>query len=596
MPTLSPIRRAPVVPLLALALLLLAFCARAEAQGATVLGWGKDSSGAVDGSSVEGGCACLQAPTPVPNVAGVTQVTTNVQHTLALRGDGTVLGWGANRLGRLGGLEAATPVVAPAQIPGLSNVVAIATGELDTIALLADGRVAEMGENAFGQLGIGTTTGPERCEGEVPCSRAPVIVPGLENIVAVAAGDGFSLALGADGRVFSWGVDTAGEAGDAAAAAQGGCECVSAPTPVPGVSGAMAIAAADEAAYALLGDGTVKAWGRDHGGELGDGKGSASACECQGPITVPGVVGANELAAGSAGAIVGFPGGGPLLAWGDTPQLAEGPPTPAPGCEGCIPPSPVRGGLPAPLALAEGEGHALALRADGTVEAWGGNNSGELGDGGGAREAPALVAGVAGVSGIAAGFRQSFALIGPAQALKVSLAGTGTGRVGGPTGILCPRSCAGRYPQGQVEVLRAEATGSEPFAGWSGACTGTGPCQAKLEGDEAVSATFGRPKGTRIAKARISSPGRRASFSLEAPGALTGFQCELVRPRPPAHHGRRRAAHRRPRFAPCAASVAYKHLGPGTYTFKARALDSVGPDPKAATRRFSIEPRRKRHH
>jgi hypothetical protein len=46
-----------------------------------------------------------------------------------------------------------------------------------------------------------------------------------------------------------------------------------------------------------------------------------------------------------------------------------------------------------------------------------------------------------------------------------------------------------------------------------------------MDQDRAITATFGRPKGTKITKARIKARKRSASFSFTAPGAITGFQC-----------------------------------------------------------------------
>jgi len=164
----------------------------------------------------------------------------------------------------------------------------------------------------------------------------------------------------------------------------------------------------------------------------------------------------------------------------------------------------------------------LALLPNGSVEAWGGGTVGQLGDGTAAGHAvPTPINGIGGASGVFSGAKDSFATIGPSQTLKVSMAGAGTGTVG-TRGIICPPSCEGRYPQSQVEILRAEPSPGSGFAGFSGPCSGAAPCQVKLDADQGVTATFGPPKGTAIIRAKISSRRKSASFSFSAPGAITG--------------------------------------------------------------------------
>ena len=73
--------------------------------------------------------------------------------------------------------------------------------------------------------------------------------------------------------------------------------------------------------------------------------------------------------------------------------------------------------------------------------------------------------------------------------LSVSLSGTGSGTVHGG-GISCPGTCSQSYASGtKVELTAAPAAGST-FAGWSGACAGTGTCITILSENRQVTATF----------------------------------------------------------------------------------------------------------
>jgi hypothetical protein len=568
--------RSVLAAILALCLLGTLSSSRAEAQGASAMAWGENDSGQLGiGGPTVGPCGCVENPTAVKGLSGATQIVAGFFHALALRSDGTVVGWGENGSGQLGTAEKEQELT---QVPGLANVIAIATGEAHTLALRSDGTVAAFGSNQFGQLGTGGT-------GSL-VNPSPTTVPGLSDVVAIAAGDRFSLALRANGTVLAWGADEKGQVGDLGAS-QGTCHCIAQPTLVPGVSGAVAIAAAEEHAFAVLSDGTVRAWGRDQGGRLGDGTNGEAGCDCRGPISVPGVGGVNLLVAGRFGALARL-NSGALEIWSDEDLL--------PGGEGsgicaCILPSGVNG-LTAPMGLAAGSQYILALAPNGTIVSWGHNESGQLGDG--TREerlALGPVPNLSGVSGVSAGRDASFALIGPSQALEVSLAGAGSGAVG-TQGLLCPGACEARYPQSQVVILRAEPHSGSGFAGFSGACTGTAPCQLRMDQDKSLTATFGPPKGTKITRAKINARKHRASFAFSAPGAITGFQCELIRPR--GGSGRKRR-HRKAHFAACKPGKVYRRLSSGRYTFEVRALDLLGADARPALRHFRIaRVRRKR--
>jgi glucose/arabinose dehydrogenase len=74
--------------------------------------------------------------------------------------------------------------------------------------------------------------------------------------------------------------------------------------------------------------------------------------------------------------------------------------------------------------------------------------------------------------------------------LTVSRAGNGTGTVNGPGGLLCGGACSAEYEPGETVPLGVDAAPNSWFAGWSGACAGTGACAVSMDGDRTVSATF----------------------------------------------------------------------------------------------------------
>jgi hypothetical protein len=78
--------------------------------------------------------------------------------------------------------------------------------------------------------------------------------------------------------------------------------------------------------------------------------------------------------------------------------------------------------------------------------------------------------------------------------LTVGLTGSGTGTVTGP-GVNCPVDCNETYPAGTVVTLTATPDSASTFIGWSGACSGTGPCTLAMNADQSVTARF-EPKLT----------------------------------------------------------------------------------------------------
>jgi lysophospholipase L1-like esterase len=81
--------------------------------------------------------------------------------------------------------------------------------------------------------------------------------------------------------------------------------------------------------------------------------------------------------------------------------------------------------------------------------------------------------------------------------LSVAKAGTGSGTVtSSPAGINCGTACDANFGGNASVTLTAAATSGSVFAGWSGACTGTGGCVLAMTQVRAVTATFDTSGGT----------------------------------------------------------------------------------------------------
>lgn len=270
-----------------------------------------------------------------------------------------VAGWGENSSGQL-------------MSPAVTNVIMIAGGDIDSLALKSDGTVVVWGAN------------PSDFRRKVPLD--------LTNAVAISAGNGHNLALRADGAVTAWGLNNSGQTNvpveltNALAVSAGGYHSLalrpdgtvmvwgqndSGQTNLPpGLSNVVAIAGGDYHSLALRGVGTVVAWGYSGTGQT----------------NVP--TGLSNVVAIAAGFIhsLALKADGTLAVWGSTGYGLPNIPAAATNV----------------VAIGAGYGHCLALKADGTVVAWGYPYNGET----------TLPYGLANLTAIAAGSFHSLALVG----------------------------------------------------------------------------------------------------------------------------------------------------------------------------------------
>src|SRR5438128_1337854 len=238
---------------------------------------------------------------------------------------------------------------------------------------------AAWGSNRSGQLGDGITEGPQQCSpaGEVPCSTSPVPVTGLEGVTAISGGEEHSLALLGGGTVKAWGNNELGQLGDGN---PGELEPESnLPVTVRGLCCATSIAAGARHSLALLTYGEVEAWGSDESGQLADAKRPELHPTSDVPVTVRAPVGlltgVVALAAGEEHSLA-LLNNGTVMAWGENAhgQLGDGTTT------NRDVPVAVKG-LTGVVAIAAGLEHSLALISNGTIMAWGANSEGQLGTG-----------------------------------------------------------------------------------------------------------------------------------------------------------------------------------------------------------------------
>jgi alpha-tubulin suppressor-like RCC1 family protein len=205
----------------------------------------------------------------------------------------------------------------------------------------------------------------------------PVAVPGVSAAVSIVVGSQHACAERADGTVLCWGHNFYGELGNGVPVhdlSNRAFDLVAGP-PVAATLGGRATAitaGGTDFSYhtcALLADTTVQCWGRNNGGQLGNG----TLTDTSTPIAVSDLTGVVALAAGESGTCAVLQDG-TVKCWGLVFQL--------PGGNWRVDKTPVAvSGLSGVATISGGKSHFCALRSDGTAACWGSNDYGELGDG-----------------------------------------------------------------------------------------------------------------------------------------------------------------------------------------------------------------------
>jgi len=284
--------------------------------------------------------------------------STTVDHSLALKKDGTVWAWGDNANGELGNGTTNSSNV-PIQVKDLTGVAAISAGDPSfSVALKKDGTVWAWGDNESGQLGNGTTNR----------SNTPVQVKGLTGVTQISAGGySFCLALKNDGTVWAWGWGLNGELGNGTNSSSLN------PVRVKRLTGVAAVAAGGNHNLALMQDGTVWAWGApsfgSSQGTLGNGEDNERSNI---PVQVRQLQGIVAIAANGENSLV-LTKDGTVWAWGDniSGQLGDG------TANSSNKPVQVRN-LAGVTSIASGPASGFAQTKDGAVWVWGDNSTGRL--------------------------------------------------------------------------------------------------------------------------------------------------------------------------------------------------------------------------
>jgi alpha-tubulin suppressor-like RCC1 family protein len=375
------------------------FCAVLTSGGVDC--WGDNYYGELGNGSTSGpqicGSGSLTAPcstTPVA-VTGLTGVASLVSEAdgapngygyCAVLISGGVDCWGENYAGQLGdGTTTASSV--PVAVTGLTGVAALTSdgdgrGDLQGYcAVLTSGGVDCWGDNSVGELGDGTTSGPDSCGGTA-CSTAPVSVTGITDATSIVSNAEGYCAVLTSGGADCWGENGAGQVGNGTTSDE------SVPAPVLGLTGASGLASDGDGACALLTSGDVDCWGDNSVGELGDGATSGpdscngSACSTT-PVAAVGLTSVASLGSDGSGYCAVLTTGA-VDCWGynGSGYLGQGTLTGPDSCNGVAcgaTPVPVAGLTPVATVTSDGHGYCV-IATTGVMDCWGDDSEGQLGN------------------------------------------------------------------------------------------------------------------------------------------------------------------------------------------------------------------------
>jgi alpha-tubulin suppressor-like RCC1 family protein len=282
----------------------------------TLWGWGNDVYGQTgSGCSLGGTCPEILVPTQIGSATDWVKAYAGMNSSYGLNTSNQILAWGDNRDQRLGlGSDPNESILTPSFVKG--GAAAFSTSGTHSLFIDSTGDLWGWGSNASGQLGVSIASKAS--------SDSPLLLSSTGNWLSVAAGEGTSAGVVTGAQIRVFGAGAAGALGLGSCPGGGSCYVESAQT----LSGINAVAVSQGAKFGIALDdsGALFGWGANAEGELGTG----DEAHKETPTTV-----------------------GSDLDWAHISVKTAG----------------------------DGTNHSLGLKTDGTMWAWGANSYGQVGEG-----------------------------------------------------------------------------------------------------------------------------------------------------------------------------------------------------------------------
>jgi len=329
-------------------------CALLDSSGMKC--WGSNANSVLgDGTGTQ-----RNAPVNVSGLtSGVTAIGTGPQHACAVLNTGAVKCWGWNGNGRLGNGSTSGGSSTPVDVVSLAaRAIAVDAGQFFSCALLITGQVQCWGQSYYGQLGGSNNSSTDY--------GTPQTVSNISNAVAISTGYTHACALLSTGAVQCWGLNTDGQIGIGSTSGQS-----NAPAGVSGLtSGVAAISTGAYHSCAVLSTGSVKCWGQNANGQLGDNTTTTRGS----PVDVSNITNAVAVSAGASHTCA-LLSTGAVQCWGLNAdgQIGDG------STSTRLIPTAVSGLTSGVRAIGTGADHSCAVLSTGAARCWGTNTYGQLG-------------------------------------------------------------------------------------------------------------------------------------------------------------------------------------------------------------------------
>ena len=323
-------------------------------------------------------------------LTGLTQVTTGYYLSCARTTAGQARCWGENDDGELGNgnvnpHQFAVPVRNASNTGPLVNVLQLAAGDDHACALLTNHQVRCWGDNSDGQVGNGTDGNNYALPQAV---RNAGDTGNLVNVIQISAESDGTCALLSNHTIRCWGDNDYGQLGNGE---NGDASDSNLPVTVHNVAntGALGNVVQVESGYdtncARLSNGQARCWGYNEQGQLGNDDSGVSAEDV--PQVVQNVPGTGPLTNVTQLSVAGYTGcarlgNGQARCWGynDDGEIGDGTTTER-DRPVIVSNAGGTGALSGVVEIWAGYNHTCARVAGGQVRCWGSTDEGEVGDG-----------------------------------------------------------------------------------------------------------------------------------------------------------------------------------------------------------------------